>query len=399
MYEHELDGSKEPILGSQKSLKYVSRNPSGGRIGNGASGQPSITANGQRVAYSSLASNLIDGVTGPPDTNEQSDVFVHDLPMQSQHRISLGSPCCQYQLGGPSFQPAISGDGMRVMFTTLDPYVLYTVTDQDYLTHRRFDFSGDNCYTAVQRPFGGWPIHETDPDSTGAKPATPPADRRFPIDVVNKGCLPAVSPDASLDMHVFLIDLQGTGTLPSDTRPVSISDWKYRFSSLEQIDRRNIGTLPRETRANQEITYARHGFFQADFGNAFSVVPGPQALSYDGQTFIFDSAADNLQAPNAVQADADNQKLWGDFWEYGWGRGDLCQGCTSYASLPSYGYSCLAMAFPAYSGALYNGDCSFLLEDKNQAIDVYFFSRWHPYVYPVNDVPHMKAKKPPWAKP
>ena len=46
---------------------------SAGNQGNGDSVRPAISANGRFVVFSSLATNLV-----PADTNEATDVFVHD---------------------------------------------------------------------------------------------------------------------------------------------------------------------------------------------------------------------------------------------------------------------------------------------------------------------------------
>jgi len=87
---------------------------SSGVEGNGGSGDdrpPSISADGQVVAYSSYASNLVAG-----DTNGWSDVFVHDRVTGITERVSVDSSGAQTN-GGSGF-PSISADGQFVAFTS-----------------------------------------------------------------------------------------------------------------------------------------------------------------------------------------------------------------------------------------------------------------------------------------
>ncbi len=58
----------------------------GGRQANGGGGAPSISADGRFVAFGSNATNLVQG-----DTNDTVDVFVRDRQQDKTERISLGS--------------------------------------------------------------------------------------------------------------------------------------------------------------------------------------------------------------------------------------------------------------------------------------------------------------------
>jgi Tol biopolymer transport system component len=84
---------------------------SAGAEGNGSSVRPSISADGRYVAFISFASNLVPG-----DTNEVNDVFVHDLRTGVTTRASVGFS--GVQANGDSFgsAPSISADGRRVAF-------------------------------------------------------------------------------------------------------------------------------------------------------------------------------------------------------------------------------------------------------------------------------------------
>jgi Tol biopolymer transport system component len=82
---------------------------SDGVEGNGASGAPSISADGRYVAFCSDANNLVPG-----DTNNQFDVFVHDRLMGRTTRVSVDSR--GQEANGPSFHSSISADGRFVAF-------------------------------------------------------------------------------------------------------------------------------------------------------------------------------------------------------------------------------------------------------------------------------------------
>lgn len=78
---------------------------SGGVQGNGASTAPSISGDGRFVAFVSEANNLVVG-----DTNGQPDIFIYD---RDQHVTTRASGS---NANGPSRAPAISGDGQYTVF-------------------------------------------------------------------------------------------------------------------------------------------------------------------------------------------------------------------------------------------------------------------------------------------
>jgi Tol biopolymer transport system component len=84
---------------------------------NGSSlGAPSISADGQRIAFQSAASNL-----APGDTNGRDDVFVHDLQTGRTTLVSAG-PGGVVGDSGSEF-PQISADGRWVVFDSASPLV------------------------------------------------------------------------------------------------------------------------------------------------------------------------------------------------------------------------------------------------------------------------------------
>lgn len=78
----------------------------------GHSGQPSLSANGRYVAFSSTASNLVVG-----DTNATGDVFIRDRQLGTTTRVSIASGGTQGN--GSSSAPSISADGSAVAFTSI----------------------------------------------------------------------------------------------------------------------------------------------------------------------------------------------------------------------------------------------------------------------------------------
>jgi Tol biopolymer transport system component len=72
---------------------------------------PSVSADGRFVAFSSEATNLVDG-----DTNRAEDVFLRDVLERTTIRVSVGTS--GVQANGPSRSPAISADGRSVAFVS-----------------------------------------------------------------------------------------------------------------------------------------------------------------------------------------------------------------------------------------------------------------------------------------
>jgi FG-GAP-like repeat/RTX calcium-binding nonapeptide repeat (4 copies)/WD40-like Beta Propeller Repeat len=80
-----------------------------GAQSNGESTQASISANGNFIAFQSLASNLVAG-----DTNGVSDIFVHNRTTGGTERVSTGVN--GVQSNNDSYEASISSDGRFVTF-------------------------------------------------------------------------------------------------------------------------------------------------------------------------------------------------------------------------------------------------------------------------------------------
>ncbi|MBN1343638.1 MAG: chitobiase/beta-hexosaminidase C-terminal domain-containing protein [Phycisphaerae bacterium] len=75
----------------------------------GSSYDPRISPDGRYVAFSSRATNLVGG-----DTNDASDIFLHDRQTGQTERVSVGSNGAQAD--GDSFYAGVSADGRYVVF-------------------------------------------------------------------------------------------------------------------------------------------------------------------------------------------------------------------------------------------------------------------------------------------
>lgn len=82
-----------------------------GVLGNGDSSEPALSANGRRVAFVSSASNLVEG-----DSAGYDDIFVRDMVTGTTVRVSLGLSGAE--ANGNSSAPAISADGRKVAFAS-----------------------------------------------------------------------------------------------------------------------------------------------------------------------------------------------------------------------------------------------------------------------------------------
>jgi len=85
-----------------------------GPVGNGASSQPSISGDGQFVAFTSASSNL----TADPNS-ATTQIFLRDTQLNTTTLVSQADGVAGPVGNGASSQPSISGDGQFVAFTSL----------------------------------------------------------------------------------------------------------------------------------------------------------------------------------------------------------------------------------------------------------------------------------------
>ena len=95
---------------------------SNGTPGDLASYAAAISSDDRFVAFQSAATNLVDG-----DTNNGSDVFVHNRETHITERVSVSSAGAQ--ANGESLLPAINSDGRYVAFVSWAPNLVTGDTD------------------------------------------------------------------------------------------------------------------------------------------------------------------------------------------------------------------------------------------------------------------------------
>ena len=110
---------------------------SGGAQANGNSYWSALSADGRSVVFCSVASNLVAG-----DTNDASDVFVHDRASGATTRVSVDSSGAQAN-NQSCWDPALSADGRFVVFTS---YASNLVTGD---TNGRIDIFVHDCQSGA----------------------------------------------------------------------------------------------------------------------------------------------------------------------------------------------------------------------------------------------------------
>ncbi|MFJ4227143.1 S-layer protein [Paenarthrobacter nicotinovorans] len=108
----DVNGAEDVFVKDMQTgiTRLVSATPSGGS-GNGKSGEPSISADGRFVAFSSRATDLV-----PEDFSRLTDVFVRDMVAGTTKLVS-GTPA-GLAGDGNSIDPSISDDGHAIAFTS-----------------------------------------------------------------------------------------------------------------------------------------------------------------------------------------------------------------------------------------------------------------------------------------
>src|SRR4051794_11964428 len=107
------------VYDTQTGTTALASRAADGTAASGESGSPSISADGNRVAFSSDATNLVPG-----DTNGFTDVFVKNMTTGAVTLVSRANGAAGAPGTNISFSPAISADGNVVAFeslATLDP--------------------------------------------------------------------------------------------------------------------------------------------------------------------------------------------------------------------------------------------------------------------------------------
>ena len=283
---------------SGKTL-LVSVNASGAE-GNGNSFAPAISADGQTVAFDSLASNLVAG-----DNNGARDVFIWSAndPSAGAKRVSVGP--AGIEANGPSSDATLSGDGNVVAFTTGASNLTPGVTGNSVVNVVRRDLgTGTNLLVSAE-PSGG--------DAGGSNPALSEDGQRLAFYSLSSKL---VAGDSNGLWDIFVHDmasgsikrvsLTSTGAErnqgfdgSSSLKPPAISgNGRYVAFATEATN-----MVPGDTNAEQDVfvvdtqtgNVVRASVSSAGAqGNAASGREGRLALSYDGTWVAFPTVATNL---------------------------------------------------------------------------------------------------------
>ena len=263
----------------------------GGVLGNNGSYRPSLSADGRFVAFESTASNLVAA-----DTNHTADVFLRDRSTNSLVRVSVTSFLAQ--ASGPSWDAKISADGRFVSFTSaaVDLVPGDTNAALDVFVHEI-----SSAITArVSVNDGGF--QALGGHSSGAMLSSTGRFLAF-----SSGARNLVTNDSNSFGDVFVKDLT-TGRV----RLVSISTAGIQANGVSSdacisADGRTVGFVSEAsnlTRADRNLladvfvrdleTGRTRRLSIAQSGSEANAVSRKPALSADGRSLAFESAADNL---------------------------------------------------------------------------------------------------------
>jgi Tol biopolymer transport system component len=254
---------------------------------------PVISSDGLFVAFVSDASNLVDG-----DTNGESDVFVHDREAMTTNRISVGPRRVEADAG--SFEPAISGGGRYVAFTSEAANLVAGDTNDalDVFVH-------DTTTATTSRVSVGPQGAQADAGSSEPSISSSGNEIAFSSEASN-----LVAGDANEVTDVFLRDVPagtttllsaipspGTGPGDEDSFDPAISGdgaavaFASSASNLVGGDTNDITDVFVRLLANgttTRVSVDRDTAAQADKGSAFP------SISFDGMVVAFSSDATNL---------------------------------------------------------------------------------------------------------
>lgn len=208
-----------------------------GAEANGASFYPSVSADGQRIAFASLASNLVTG-----DSNGYADIFVRNIGTGNTRRVSVDSDGGEGN--GASQEPEISDDGLFVVFSSFANN-LVSNDNNSYMDVFIRDRAADKTYLASVSSSG----------------------------VQSNAFADSMEPSVSADGRFVTFQSYASSLVPgesnTDTRDVFVRD------------RQNLTTAYASVSSSGQI------------GNQSSREP---VISADGFYIVFSSKADNLVA-------------------------------------------------------------------------------------------------------
>jgi Tol biopolymer transport system component len=214
----------------------------GGAATDGSSYQPAVSGNGRFVVFTSNADNLIAG-----DDNGKPDIFERDLSTGAIRRVSVGAGGAQAD--GPSSNPAVSGDGRFVTFAS---------TASNLVGHQ-------------------------------AKPA----EEVYVYDTaVHRTALVSVGRGGKRQNAAVAAPFTQISSISSDGRYVAFDSDATNLTTRPTNAHTNVYVRDRNTHRTTMVSLSNSG----DAGTDDSFAP---SISPDGHFVIFDSLADDL-APGAA---------------------------------------------------------------------------------------------------
>ena len=270
--------------------RRVSVSTGGGQSDSGSS-QPAISPNGRYVAFESTASNLVPG-----DTNGEPDIFVHDRATGVTQRVSVSSS--GEQGDGDSQSPTISSNGRYVAFISFSTNLVPNDSNEFF-----YDvFVHDRVAGTTQR------VSVNSSGSEGNASSSEPsisADGRYVAFQSNAGNLVADDTNGATD--IFLHDrttgitsrmsVNSTGqqgnsssgdpAISADGLAVTFSSAASNLVSSDTNGKGDVFVHGRETGITRRVSLASGG----TQGNNHSVFP---AISSYGRYITFSSEATNL---------------------------------------------------------------------------------------------------------
>ncbi len=259
------------------STRRVSVTSAGGQ-GSLGSQDPSISEDGRFVAFSSGAPDLVDG-----DTNDSSDVFVHDLQTATTRRAALTSNGTQIAHG--AWSPSISGNGRRLAFESSSN----DIVANDQTTNDVFvvDIETGVVQRASVRNDGG----EGNGESVRPAISMDGSAVAFESRATNLGPRPPTSTQNQNHVYIRRIDTRTTDLVDIGAFFPSLSGDGRRVAYLREFGRivlvRDVGSSTAPEQADV-----------ASDGSPANAGPEVPAISADGSTVAFASTATNL-APGA----------------------------------------------------------------------------------------------------
>jgi len=262
---------------------------------NGLSSNPSISADGRFVVFSSFASNLVSD-----DVNSWSDVFVRDRLLGTTERLSEATDGTPGDLN--SFNPAVSADGAHVVFfsdaANLVPGDAIFTTDVfvvDRTSHTTELVSVTANGMPPDDPYGSGPFFAPAISADGRfiafnHPATNivAADTNGVSDIFVRDRLLGTTERVSVGLGDA--EANGASVAPSISADGRFIAFESEASNLVVGDTNGVSDIFVVDRSTG-ITIRASVAYNGDQSNAFSFHPG---LSADGRRLVFHSTASNL---------------------------------------------------------------------------------------------------------